>query len=157
LADWVKRQSKPSPFVARQTKPIAPNEAIGKIGKAPNEANGHPPAPNEPIGKLGKAPNEANDPPRAPNEPIGKLGKAPNEANGLTRAPNEPKRAERTQGLVSGPSRRTMAIAPDEPENRFIGHARNRWGLEREIGMISSEPWGEGFAAIASHRKAEEK
>jgi hypothetical protein len=39
----------------------APNEAIGKLGKAPNEATGPCAAPNEAVGKLGKAPNEARD------------------------------------------------------------------------------------------------
>jgi hypothetical protein len=52
-----------SQFLPRRTKPIrdAPNEAIGKMDKAPNEAKESDLAPNEAIGKLGKAPNEASD------------------------------------------------------------------------------------------------
>jgi hypothetical protein len=77
----------------RRTKPIpvAPNEAIGKLGKAPNEANEPRSAPNEAIGKMGKAPNEANEHCPALNEAIDKLGKAPNEANSQS--------AERSQFL----------------------------------------------------------
>jgi hypothetical protein len=44
----------------RRAKPLAPNEAVGKLGKAPNEAIGPCATPNEAIGKLGKAPNETS-------------------------------------------------------------------------------------------------
>jgi hypothetical protein len=76
-----KMSGPPSQWPPRQTKPLrrARNEAVGKMGNAPNEPKEPCPAPNEPIGKIGKAPNEAID----------KIGKVPNEAKQPGPAPNE--------------------------------------------------------------------
>jgi LmbE family N-acetylglucosaminyl deacetylase len=96
---------------SRRTKPVPP---------APNEANFS--APNEAVGKMGKAPNEANAPYPAPNEAIGRMGKAPNEANGP--------RAERSQvvpevGGLGPPG--TLAIPP----RRFASFFDRRGQAER--------------------------
>jgi hypothetical protein len=88
------------------------HEAIGKLGKAPNEANRPAPAPNEAIGKMGKAPNEAiGKLSKAPNEAIGKMGKAPNEAIGkMGKALNEARSRRGTGDLgATGESCKTRA------------------------------------------------
>jgi hypothetical protein len=54
------RRTKPFPLARNEPIAGAPNEAIGKLGKAPNEAKAPCSAPNEANVKLGKAPNEAN-------------------------------------------------------------------------------------------------
>jgi hypothetical protein len=60
------RQTKPRLHTPNEAIFAAPNEAIGRIGKAPNEAT----ARNEAVGKMGKAPNEAIESGPAPNEAI---------------------------------------------------------------------------------------
>jgi hypothetical protein len=83
----------PSSLGRARPAPCAPNEAIGKLEKAPNEpkeaarrrTKPRPGAPNEAIGKMGKAPNEPKEACPAPNEPP---PIAPNEASWRSRSVN---------------------------------------------------------------------